>query len=64
MFDVGRENKALDKMWKQLPKRKGKPIKMVGKVLAGDLLPRKKSIIDLVVLQRHHHVKRVWFGWW
>ncbi len=43
MFDVGRENKALDKMWKQLPKRKGKPIKMVGKVLAGDLLPRKKE---------------------
>ena len=50
MFDEVRENKALDKMWKKLPERKGKPIKMVGKVLAGDLLPRKKSIINLVVL--------------
>tara|TARA_B110000902_G_scaffold22295_1_gene24921 strand:+ start:492 stop:719 length:228 start_codon:yes stop_codon:yes gene_type:complete len=50
MFDEGRESKALAKLWKQLPKRKGKPVKMVGKVLAGDLLPRKKSITDLVVL--------------
>lgn len=43
MFDEGHENKALAKLWKQLPKRKGKPQKVTGKVLAGDLLPRKKE---------------------
>ena len=43
MFDEGQENKALAKLWKQLPKRKGKPEKVAGKVLAGDLLPRKKE---------------------
>ena len=43
MFDEGHENKALAKLWKQLPKRKGKPKKVAGKVLAGDLLPRKNE---------------------
>ncbi|MFT7228406.1 MAG: carbonic anhydrase [Methylophilaceae bacterium] len=43
MFDEDHENKALAKLWKQLPIRKGKPKKMVGKVLAGNLLPRKKE---------------------
>ncbi len=42
MFEEGHENKALAKLWRQMPKRKGKPKKLTSKVLAGELIPRKK----------------------
>lgn len=43
MFEEGHQNTALTKLWKQIPKSKNKPKKAVGKVLAGDLLPRKSE---------------------
>ncbi len=43
MFEEGAENKGLKKLWKQLPKRKGRPKKLKTKVLPGDLLPKKKG---------------------
>lgn len=43
MFDEGAENKAIAKLWKQMPRRKGKPKKLKTKVLASELMPRKKG---------------------
>ena len=43
MFDEGAENKAIAKLWKQMSKRKSKPKKMKTKVLASELIPRKKG---------------------
>jgi carbonic anhydrase len=43
MYEEGVENKALAKLWKQMPKTKmRKPKKLKSKVLAGQLIPRKK----------------------
>lgn len=43
MFEEGHENKAMAKLWTQMPKRKGKPVKLNSKVLAGELIPRQKE---------------------
>lgn len=43
MFEKGHESKALARLWKQLPKFKGKPKKLKSRVLASDLMPRKKA---------------------
>lgn len=43
MFEEGHENKALAKLWEQMPKRKGKPTALRNKVLAGELMPRQKE---------------------
>ncbi len=43
MYEEGHENKAMAKLWSQMPKRKGKPVKLNSKVLAGELIPREKE---------------------
>lgn len=43
MYEEGHENKAMAKLWNQMPKRKGKPVKLKSKVLAGELIPRQKE---------------------
>jgi len=43
MFEEGVKNKGLEKLWKQLPKRKGRTKKLKTKVLPGDFLPKKKG---------------------
>ncbi|QVL45405.1 MAG: carbonic anhydrase family protein [Methylophilaceae bacterium] len=43
MYEQGNENKAITKLWQQLPKRKGKPSKLNTTVLAGELMPRPKD---------------------
>lgn len=43
MYEEGYENKAMAKLWSQMPKRKGKPVKLSSKVLAGELIPREKE---------------------
>ncbi len=43
MYDEGNENKAMAKLWSQMPKRKGKPTKLNSTVLAGELMPRQKE---------------------
>ena len=43
MYEEGHENKAIAKLWNQMPKRKGKPVKLNSKVLAGELIPRQKE---------------------
>jgi carbonic anhydrase len=43
MYEEGNENKAMAKLWSQMPKRKGKPVKLNSKVLAGELIPRQKE---------------------
>jgi carbonic anhydrase len=42
MYEESDENKALTKLWAQMPKRKGKPTKLSSNVLAGELIPREK----------------------
>lgn len=43
LYEEGHENKAIAKLWKQMPKRKGKPITLNSTVLAGELIPRQKD---------------------
>ncbi|MFV1921324.1 MAG: surface-adhesin E family protein [Methylotenera sp.] len=43
MFEEGAENKALAKLWQQMPKTKVQPKKLNSKVLASDLTPRDKT---------------------
>ncbi|MGJ8620811.1 MAG: carbonic anhydrase [Methylophilaceae bacterium] len=43
MFDEGAENKALAKLWKQMPKTKVTPKKLNAKVLPSELMPREKA---------------------
>jgi len=44
MYEEGPENKAIAKLWKQLPKSKLKKAKPLNaKVLAGQLIPRQKQ---------------------
>lgn len=44
MYEEGPENKALAKLWAQMPKTKTKsPKKLKSKVLAGELIPRQKQ---------------------
>ncbi len=43
MFEEGAENKALAKLWQQMPKTKVQPKKLSTKVLASDLTPRDKT---------------------
>jgi carbonic anhydrase len=43
MYEEGPENKALAKLWKQMPKSKGQPKALNADVLAGELIPRKKD---------------------
>lgn len=44
MYEEGPANKALAKLWKQMPKFKSKkPKKLASKVLAGQLIPRQKE---------------------
>lgn len=43
MFEEGVENKALAKLWEQMPKTKVQPKKLSSKVLASDLTPRDKT---------------------
>jgi carbonic anhydrase len=44
MFEEGAENKALAKLWKQMPERKTRKSKQLkSKVLASQLIPRKKN---------------------
>lgn len=43
MFEEGAENKALTKLWEQMPKTKVQPKKLSSKVLASDLTPRDKT---------------------
>jgi carbonic anhydrase len=43
MFEEGTENKALAKLWQQMPKTKVQPKKLNSKVLASDLTPRDKT---------------------
>jgi|GEM_PF-209496 carbonic anhydrase len=43
MYEEGNESKAIAKLWSQMPKRKGKPTKLSGSVLAGELMPRQKE---------------------
>ncbi len=43
MFEEGPENKAVAKLWKQIPKTKGKTKALQANLLAGELIPRKKE---------------------
>jgi carbonic anhydrase len=43
MFEEGAENKALAKLWQQMPKTKVQPKKLSAKVLASELTPRDKT---------------------
>lgn len=43
MFEVGPENKAIAKLWKQMPKTKGQTKALQTKVLASEFIPRKKE---------------------
>jgi carbonic anhydrase len=43
MYELGNENKGIAKLWKQMPKTKGQTKPLTSKVLAGDLIPRKKE---------------------
>lgn len=43
MYEEGPENKAIAKLWKQMPKTKGQTKVLQTKVLASELMPRKKE---------------------
>jgi carbonic anhydrase len=43
MFEEGPENKAVAKLWKQMPKTKGQTKALQANLLAGELMPRKKE---------------------
>lgn len=43
MYEEGPENKAIAKLWKQMPKTKTQPKTLQTKVLASEFIPRKKE---------------------